>query len=81
MGVATDRWEDLAGTDLVVIAAGIPTRPGQSRLDVNNADVARLDAMGPDAVVLIVTNPVDVASHACGYAAIFCRTSSPIIGW
>jgi L-lactate dehydrogenase len=66
--VATDRWEDLAATDIVVIAAGIPTRPGQSRLDVNNADViraimARLDAMAPDAVVLIVTNPVDVLTR------------------
>jgi L-lactate dehydrogenase len=66
--VATDRWEDLAGADIVVITAGVPTRPGQSRLDVNNADVitpimARLDAVAPDAVVLIVTNPVDVLTR------------------
>jgi L-lactate dehydrogenase len=66
--VATDRWEDLVGADVVVITAGLPTRPGQSRLDVNNADViraimARLDAVAPDAVVLIVTNPVDVLTR------------------
>jgi L-lactate dehydrogenase len=66
--VATNRWEDLAGADIVVITAGVPTRPGQSRLDVNNADVitpimARLDAVAPDAVVLIVTNPVDVLTR------------------
>jgi L-lactate dehydrogenase len=66
--VATDDWRDLAGVDVVVVTAGVLIQPGQSRLDVDNADVVRevmaqLDAVAPDAVVLIVTNPVDVLTR------------------
>jgi L-lactate dehydrogenase len=66
--LATDDWRDLAGVDMVVVTAGGLIKPGQSRLDIDNADVIRdvmahLDAVAPDAVVLIVTNPVDVLTR------------------
>jgi len=66
--VATDDWRDLAGVDVVVVTAGVLIEPGQTRLDVDNAGVikeviARLDQVAPDAVVLMVTNPVDVLTR------------------
>jgi L-lactate dehydrogenase len=65
---AADDWRDLAGVDMGVVTAGQLGRPGQSRLDEDNAGLiedvmARLDAVAPGAVVLIVTNPVDVLTR------------------
>ncbi len=60
---------DLAGCDLLVLAAGRKQRPGQSRLELAADNVAlcrqALPAaleQAPDAVVLVVTNPVDVVT-------------------
>ncbi|BAO43107.1 malate dehydrogenase [Thiolapillus brandeum] len=57
----------LAGADLVVITAGIPRKPGMSRSDVLDTNVAIIDSIvddilryAPDAMVLVVSNPVDV---------------------
>jgi malate dehydrogenase len=54
------------GSELVVVTAGVPRRPGQSRADLlatNAAVVAEVAAevreRSPDAVVVVVTNPVD----------------------
>lgn len=65
--------DDLAvcrDSDVVVITAGAKQKPGQSRLDLAgaNADITRelvpqvLD-LAPDAVLLFVTNPVDVVTY------------------
>lgn len=58
---------DLAGADLVVITAGIPRKPGMSRSDVLDTNVAIVDGIvddimrhAPQAMILMVTNPVDV---------------------
>lgn len=58
---------DLADADLVVITAGIPRKPGMSRSDVLDTNVAIIDGIvddilryAPNAMVLIVSNPVDV---------------------
>jgi len=57
----------LAGADLVVVTAGIPRKPGMSRSDVLDTNVAIIDSItddilrhAPDAMVLVVSNPVDV---------------------
>jgi L-lactate dehydrogenase len=57
----------IAGSDVVVVTAGASQQPGQTRLDlVNiNADIIRslmpqLVKRAPDAVYILVTNPVDV---------------------
>jgi L-lactate dehydrogenase len=65
---ATDDWRDLAGVRVVVVTVGAPFRPGQSRLDEHNGELVRavideLDAVAPDAVILIVSNPVDVMTR------------------
>lgn len=66
----TCDWGDTAGSDVVVITAGSPRKPGMSRKDlltINHkvvADVARRAvAVSPDAVFLVLTNPVDVMAY------------------
>lgn len=60
-----------AGADIVVITAGAKQDPGQTRLDLAAANVAMcrelvpaLVALAPDALLLMVTNPVDVVTQA-----------------
>ncbi len=66
----TNDYADTAGADLVVITAGFPRRPGMSRGDLlasNTQIVAKAAreaiAHSPDAVLLIVTNPLDVMTY------------------
>lgn len=59
-----------AGSDMIIITAGIPRAPGQTRLDLLKVNV---EAMGPvleaiakvnrDAILLMVSNPVDVLTY------------------
>lgn len=66
----TDDLHDLAGSAVIVVAAGPTVTTGQSRLELcgRNAPVVRslmaaLDDAAPDAVVLLVTNPVDLLTR------------------
>ncbi len=63
-------YEDAAAADIAVIAAGVGSRPGESRLDLlgRNVHVARdcvgqLMAAGFAGVVLMTTNPVDILAQ------------------
>ena len=65
--VSAGNYAALDGAALVIIAAGVGQKPGESRLDLlaRNAEVFRavVDATltaAPDAVLLIASNPVDV---------------------
>ena len=69
--VGTDDLDACAGSDVVVVTAGAKQQPGQSRLDLAARTVGlmrtlmpRLAAIAPDAVYLMVTNPVDVVTYA-----------------
>lgn len=60
-----------AGADIVVVTAGAKQKPGQSRMELAtaNADICRsmlpqLQKVCPDALFLMVTNPVDVITYA-----------------
>lgn len=60
----------IQGSDLVVVTAGFPRKPGMSRLDLlkANADVVRGVAQAirdyaPKAFVIMITNPLDVMSY------------------
>ena len=60
-----------AGSQIVVVTAGAKQKPGQTRLDLAAANVAmaqeltpKLLALSPDAVIVFVTNPVDVITYA-----------------
>ena len=65
--VRAGDYPDLAGADLVIIAAGVSQKPGETRLDLLSRNAAvfadvigRILAVAPDAILLIATNPVDV---------------------
>ena len=57
----------LAGSEVVIVAAGFPRKPGMDRMDLlkKNVEIAQaagtiLKTHAPDAVVITVTNPLDV---------------------
>ena len=65
--VGTNGYEETAGSDIVVITAGIARKPGMSRDDLlnTNAGIVRqvaqhVKATSPDAIVIVVSNPLDV---------------------
>jgi len=62
----TADWADCAGADVVIITAGIPRKPGQSRDDLvaTNLPIIRnvadnLKQHCPDAFVIVISNPLD----------------------
>ena len=74
----TNDYADTAGSDVVVVTAGFPRQPGMSRMDLlgKNAvvvrDVVEKIAPGsPNAIFIIVTNPLDemtfLASEVSGF--------------
>ena len=76
--VGSNTYEESAGSDLVVITAGVPRKPGMSRDDLvatNEGivgDVVRKLLPGcPDAVLIVVSNPLDamceVARRVSGF--------------
>ena len=65
-GTDGSGYEAIAGSDVVVITAGLPRKPGMSRMDLieTNASIVRSVAENvarhaPDAVVIVVSNPLD----------------------
>jgi L-lactate dehydrogenase len=69
--VGSDDIEVCRGADLVVITAGAKQKPGQTRLELAEANVnlsrkliPQLLEVAPDAILLLVTNPVDVITYA-----------------
>ena len=59
-------YEAIAGSDVVVITAGLPRKPGMSRMDLieTNAKIVRSVAENvakhaPDSVMIVVSNPLD----------------------
>ncbi|MET7951502.1 malate dehydrogenase [Micromonospora sp. NPDC005324] len=70
VGVTTgsngEGYESIEGSDVVVITAGLPRKPGMSRMDLleTNAKIVRQVAenvakYAPNAVVIVVSNPLD----------------------
>ena len=62
----TNDYADTAGSDVVVITAGLPRKPGMSRMDLLevNAKIVRdvtkqIAEHSPNAVIVVVTNPLD----------------------
>ncbi len=64
-------YEALEGSDIVVITAGFPRRPGMSRDDLLSKNVniirtisERIALFAPNTIVIVVSNPVDVLTYA-----------------
>lgn len=69
----TNDYKDIAGADVVVVTAGLPRKPGMTRLDLleKNGQIisdicGNIRNYAPEATVIIVTNPLDVMVYlAC----------------
>src|SRR2546421_5927585 len=68
--VGTNGYEETAGSDIVVITSGFPRQPGMSRDDLlsKNKEIvggvaSEVKDRSPDAIVIVVTNPLDAMCH------------------
>jgi malate dehydrogenase len=66
----TDNYADIEGSDLVVITSGVPRKPGMSRDDLLSTNVKivkgvaeQVAARAPEAVVIVVSNPLDAMTY------------------
>lgn len=86
--IKSGDYVDLEGCRVVIIAAGVSQRPGETRLQLlgRNAAVFRqvvpsILQHAPDAILLVSSNPVDVMTHVTAvYAAEHGVPSSRVIG-
>lgn len=69
--IGTNDYQDTAGTDIAIITAGSPRKPGMSRDDLLsiNAKIVRsvtgqLAKHSPNAILIVVSNPLDVMTFA-----------------
>ncbi|HEB97353.1 MAG TPA: malate dehydrogenase [Sedimenticola thiotaurini] len=60
----------MVGSDIIVVTAGFPRKPGMSRSDVLEANLGIIDEVcdnavkfAPDAMMIVVSNPVDVLTY------------------
>lgn len=74
--VATDKYEDFVGCDLVIFTAGCAQKPGQTRLDLGKANCQIVDTVipqivkhAPDTLILMVSNPLDVMTYRAAKVA------------
>ena len=74
----TNGYDETADSDIVIITAGIPRKPGMSRDDLisTNAGIVRnvtqeVASLSPEAILIIVSNPLDAMCHvaydSCGF--------------
>ena len=78
--IGTNGYEESAGSDIVVITAGLPRKPGMSRMDLieKNAGIVRsvteqVKVTSPDAVIVVVSNPLDEMTALTAIASGFPR--------
>jgi len=69
--VRAGDYPDAAGSSMVIITSGLARKPGQSRLELAQANVNILKSITPnivehcpDAIYIIVANPVDIMTYA-----------------
>lgn len=69
--IYSGEYSDCADADLVVITAGAPQKPGESRLDLVNKNLKILSTIvkpvvdsGFDGIFLVAANPVDILTYA-----------------
>src|SRR5947208_5367271 len=78
--IGTNDYADTAGSDVVVVTSGLARQPGMSRDDLlaKNAGIVRSVVLAaaqhsPDAVLIVVTNPLDAMCHVALQASGFPR--------
>ena len=70
--IGSNGYEEAAGSDIFVVTAGIARKPGMSREDLlrTNASIVRqvsekIREIAPNAIVVMVSNPLDVMAYVC----------------
>src|SRR5213080_3744868 len=69
--LGTNDYKDTANSDIAVITAGIPRKPGMSRDDLLNTNykimqdvVGKVVANSPNCIIIVVSNPLDAMAQA-----------------
>ncbi len=69
--LGTNDYADTANSDIVVITAGIPRKPGMSRDDLLNTNykimqdvVSKVVKYSPNCIIIVVSNPLDAMAQA-----------------
>ena len=76
----TNDYADIAGADVIIVTAGVPRKPGMSRDDLLGINLKVMGAVGagikenaPNALVIVITNPLDamvgLMQEVTGFAA------------
>ncbi len=70
VNVYAGSYADLVGANVVIMAAGVNQKPGETRMQllernagVFNAVIPNIIHNAPDAIIVVATNPVDVMTH------------------
>jgi malate dehydrogenase len=78
--IGTNGYDEAAGSGIFIVTAGIARKPGMSRDDLlqTNARIVRevsenIARVAPDAIIIMVSNPLDVMSYVAMQAAGFPR--------
>lgn len=68
--VASDSYEEIAGSKIVIVTAGVAQQPGETRIELLNRNIQIIDEIipkilhaAPHAIILIVSNPVDLLTQ------------------
>jgi malate dehydrogenase len=76
--IGTNSYDETAGSDVVVVTSGSPRKPGMSRDDLVTTNQAIVRAVteqavdaSPEAIVVVVTNPLDAMCHVARDASGF----------
>ncbi|HKZ76963.1 MAG TPA: malate dehydrogenase [Pyrinomonadaceae bacterium] len=69
--IGSNSYEEAAGSDLVIVTAGVARKPGMSRddlvltnLKIVGSVISQVVRFCPDSIILMVTNPLDAMTHA-----------------
>ncbi|OZB96488.1 malate dehydrogenase [Paenibacillus sp. XY044] len=69
--IGTSNYDDAAGSDIVIITAGVARKPGMSRDDLVNTNAGivksvceNVKRVAPESTVIILSNPVDAMTYA-----------------
>lgn len=76
--IGTSDYKDIAGSDVVIVTAGIPRKPGMSRDDLIQTNVKivksvseKVAEFAPESVVIVVSNPLDAMVYTAWRATGF----------
>jgi len=76
----SEDFKDISDSDVVVITAGLPRKPGMTRMDLlsKNAEIvgpiaAKVGEVAPRSIIIVVTNPLDVMTYVAWKQSSFAK--------